>query len=196
VNRFIKLLLAFYVLYVHFVAVLLFLGSWDHPLVGARIVKIHHREHKGKTAHGRESGTEKYYRNQRANGFPLLEAPLEPFHGNPRNLFERTGLLEQVRCAGNDRQIFLRFDDAVCISIEVEYLRIIATYDEQNRSGNPVQKRSGKVGTASAGHYGLDHRPQFRCCLKGCRRAGACSKIAQPETFHFRDAAKARGSLL
>ena len=70
---------------------------------------------------------------------------LEPVAGENDHGFERTRLLEEMRCARHDLQLLCGREPGKYAPVEVENGRVRATDNEQNRRADPIEGRSGKI---------------------------------------------------
>ena len=76
--------------------------------------------------------------------------PPEPVDGQARDLLERTGLLEQVRGPGDDREVIWAAQLALGVAVELEHLPVATADDQQGRRGHLAESRRGEVGPPSA----------------------------------------------
>ena len=105
-----------------------------------------------------------------------LEVSLEPRSGQPRDLLERTGLLEQMRRAGYDRQLGGHVQPALGLAVELEHELVPAADDQQHRCAHLCQRVGGQVWTAATRDDRTDLLPELG---RGRQRRGRAR--ARPE---------------
>ena len=100
-----------------------------------------------------------------------IEVALEPLAGEPRDLLERSGLLEQVGGAGHDRELRRCSQQAPRFAVELEHDLVMAADDQQHRCAHLWQPRGREVWPSAA----RDDRADLLAQLRGRpqRRAGA-----------------------
>jgi hypothetical protein len=81
---------------------------------------------------------------------------LEPCGGEPGHLLKCAVLLEQVRCAGDDRQLRLHPKSVLRVPVELEHDLVAATDDQEHGGSNFGQKWGREVWAAAPRDDGAD----------------------------------------
>src|SRR5688572_22784381 len=79
-----------------------------------------------------------------------FEVLTEPRDSEARDLFERPGLLEQMRCAGHDLEPGWRTHLTLRLLVQFDDLLVESTDDQQCRRLHPGQRIAGQVRTSAA----------------------------------------------
>ena len=75
---------------------------------------------------------------------------LEPLARQPRHLVQSTGLLEEMRRPGDDREPLLASQLCERCLVQFDDLEVVAADDEQSRRPHLWQERPGQIRPATA----------------------------------------------
>jgi hypothetical protein len=102
----------------------------------------------------------------------------EPVARQPRHFVQCSRFFEQVRRSWHDRQLFFAAQLREGCPVQLKYLGVFFSDDQQRRSPDARQSRTGQVRTAAAGHNCAYRIGAERRCRERGGGSGAGTEIA------------------
>jgi hypothetical protein len=125
----------------------------------------------------------------------IPQIPAEPAQCESRNLLQRARFFKEVARSGDDRQLLLAAHLLHGLTVQFDYLMVIAANDEQRRRLNASQGGACEIRPASPGNDGRNDGRLLSGGDQCCPCTGARSEVTHAEIAGGRFSAEPVGDL-